>query len=310
MNSPLATAALSIDVEDWFHVENLKSVVPRDTWSRQELRVERNVELILAMLAEHGVRGTWFVLGWVAERLPWLVQRIAAAGHEIASHGYAHELVTTQTSAQFHKDVDRAKKLLEDIVGVQVIGYRAPCFSITDWSIDVLRDVGYTYDSSAFPTFGHDRYGHLANVHSGTTIIELRPEFHEVCVSTLPIAGYGLPWAGGGYFRLLPYPIFSSGIRRILARGTPYVFYIHPWEFDPGQPRVRGLRRSHAFRHYLNLARVESRFDRLLTDFAWTSVRDLLECNTSLGRSADRPSSVMRSSGLSRVTAAGRTVQP
>lgn len=277
MTRPLPTAALSIDVEDWFHVENLRSVVPRDIWNRQELRIERNVELILAMMAEHDVRGTWFVLGWVAERLPQLVVRIADAGHEIASHGYAHELVTSQSRAQFRNDIDRAKKLLEDIVGVQVIGYRAPCFSITDWSIDVLCEAGYKYDSSAFPTLGHDRYGRLANVDCSTAIIELRPGFHEVCVSTLPIAGYGLPWAGGGYFRLFPYRIFRNGIRRILARGMPYVFYIHPWELDPGQPRARGLRRSHAFRHYHNLARVERRFERLLADFDWTTVRNVLE---------------------------------
>jgi polysaccharide deacetylase family protein (PEP-CTERM system associated) len=277
---PHAAAALSVDVEDWFHVENLKSVVARDTWGRQELRVQRNVDLILGRMAEHDVHGTWFVLGWVAERLPGLVKRIAAAGHEIASHGFGHELVGTQTPDQFREDVDRSKKLLEDIAGAEVIGYRAPSFSITDWSIDVLREVGFRYDSSAFPTIGHDRYGKLAGVGAGEAILEIRPAFHEVCVSTLPVGGYGLPWGGGGYFRLVPYPVFRSGIRRILAGGTPYVFYIHPWEFDPGQPRVRGLRRSHAFRHYLNLTRVERRFESLLADFEWTSVRRLLEHKT------------------------------
>lgn len=277
MNQPHAPAAVSVDVEDWFHVENLKGVIARETWGRQELRVQCNVDLILGLMSEHDVRGTWFVLGWVAERLPGLVKRIAAAGHEIASHGFGHELVGTQTPEQFRQDVDRSKKLLEDIAGAEVFGYRAPSFSITDWSIDILREVGFRYDSSAFATIGHDRYGKLAGVRAGTAILEIRPAFHEVCVSTLPVGGYGLPWGGGGYFRLVPYPIFRSGIRHILAGGTPYVFYIHPWEFDPNQPRVTGLRRSHAFRHYLNLARVEKRFAALLADFDWTTVRILLE---------------------------------
>lgn len=271
-------AAVSIDVEDWFHVENLSGAIPRETWDRYELRVERNVERILGLMSEHGVRGTWFVLGWVAERVPALVRRIAAAGHEIGSHGFGHELVGTLTPRQFHADVDRSKKLLEDIVGAEVMGYRAPCFSITDWSIDVLHDVGFRYDSSAFPAMAHDRYGRLPGVRADDPIVEIRPGFHEVCVSTLRFRGRGLPWGGGGYFRLLPYRVFRAGVRRILGGGRPYVFYIHPWEFDPDQPRVAGLRRSQAFRHYVNLRRVEARFSALLHDFRWTTIHGLLEC--------------------------------
>lgn len=277
MSALRADAAMSIDVEDWFHVENLKGAIARETWERRELRVERNVERILDLMRERGVRGTWFVLGWVAERAPALVRRIAAEGHEIASHGFGHELVGTLTREQFHADVERSKKLLEDLAGVEVIGYRAPSFSITDWSIDVLRELGFRYDSSAFPTIAHDRYGKLSGVRADEPIVELRPGFYEVCVSCLTLRGRGLPWGGGGYFRLLPYRVFRAGIRRILGAGRPYVFYVHPWEIDPRQPRVAGIRRSQAFRHYLNLGRAEMRLAALLTDFEWTTVRDLLE---------------------------------
>jgi len=270
-------AAVSIDVEDWFHVENLKGAVARETWSGRELRVERNVDRILDLMDARGVRGTWFVLGWVAERLPTLVKRIAAGGHEIASHGYAHELVGSLSPGQFRADVERAKKLLEDIAGTEVTGYRAPSFSITDWAIDVLVETGHRYDSSAFPTVAHDRYGRLDGVSAGQPIMEIRPGFQEVCVSTLALGNRGLPWGGGGYFRLLPYRIFRAGVRRILTNGHPYVFYIHPWEFDPDQPRVTGLRRRAAFRHYLNLEHVEARFASLMRDFSWTTISDLRE---------------------------------
>jgi polysaccharide deacetylase family protein (PEP-CTERM system associated) len=277
MTAPHPAAALSVDVEDWFHVENLKGVIARDSWDRREVRVERNVDRMLDLMSERGVHGTWFVLGWVAERVPGLVRRIAAAGHEIGSHGFGHELVDRLSPPEFRADVERSKKLLEDIVGAEVTGYRAPCFSITDWAIDVLRDIGHAYDSSAFPTVVDGRHGKLEGVRGGEPIFELRPGFHEVCVSTLDVGGYGLPWGGGGYFRLLPYGLFRAGIRKILAGGRPYVFYIHPWEFDPDQPRVSGLRRSYAFRHYLNLDRVEARFAALLSDVRWTTIRSLLE---------------------------------
>lgn len=292
MNAAPPHAAFTVDVEDWFHVENLKRVIARDSWDRLELRVERNVERILELMAEHGAHGTWFILGWVAERLPALVRSIGAAGHEIGSHGFGHELVDTLTTEQFRADVRRSKTLLEDILGVEVIGYRAPCFSITDWSIDVLREVGFRYDSSAFPIIAHDRYGKLRDVSaSGSPITEIRPSFHEVCVSSLPLCGYGLPWGGGGYFRLLPYRLFRAGVRRLLVSGRPYVFYIHPWEFDPQQPRVAGLRRDHAFRQYLNLDRVEARVAALLVDFRWTTIRNLLEHHkTEPGQAAIQPS--------------------
>jgi polysaccharide deacetylase family protein (PEP-CTERM system associated) len=269
-------AAMSIDVEDWFQVENLKGAVPRGSWNERELRVERNTERMLDMLAGREVRGTFFVLGWVAEKLPALIRRIAAEGHEIASHGYGHDLVYSLSRDAFRSDVERSVRLLEDIGGRKVRGYRAPSFSITDWAIDVLQESGLEYDSSAFPTLGHDRYGRLEGMQPGQHIVELRPGFSEVCVSVLPAGGRMLPWGGGGYFRLIPYPVFRWGVRRILDSGAPYVFYIHPWEIDAGQPRVKNLRWSYRFRHYNQLDRCESRFAALLHDFDWGPVADLL----------------------------------
>jgi polysaccharide deacetylase family protein (PEP-CTERM system associated) len=273
---PTPRAALSIDVEDWFHVHNLEAVVARDTWDERELRVERNTERMLELMAERGVRCTCFVLGWVAEKCPGLVKRIAAAGHEIASHGYGHELLYTLSPAAFREDVKRGVGLLEAASGQKVRGYRAPSFSITDWALDVLKELGLDYDSSAFPTALHDRYGRLSAAEAGESIAEVRPGLYEIFVSTLRIGHLGVPWAGGGYFRLLPYGLFAHGIRRILGSGRPYVFYIHPWEIDPGQPRVQGLNPAHKFRHYNNLGRCEPRFARLLGDFQWTTVADLL----------------------------------
>ena len=274
-------AAMSIDVEDWFQVENLKAVVEASSWNDRESRVERNTDRMLQLLDEHGVTCTCFILGWVAERFPALVKRIADAGHEIASHGTNHDLVYSLSEDAFREDVRRCKDLLEQQTGCEVRGYRAPSFSITDWAIYILQDLGFTYDSSAFPTVAHDRYGTLQGMNASEPVKEIRPGFHEVCVSCLQLGRKGVPWGGGGYFRMFPYPVFRRGISKILRSGSPYVFYIHPWEIDPGQPRVRGLKRSHAFRHTVNLARCERRWNTLLGDFQWTTVSDLLQRCTS-----------------------------
>jgi polysaccharide deacetylase family protein (PEP-CTERM system associated) len=274
-SSPIA--AMSIDVEDWFQVENLKSVVARDTWDDRELRVERNTDRMLELLDERGIRCTCFILGWIADHAPDLVRRIAAAGHEIASHGYGHDLVYALSEEEFRQDVDRSKKLLEDLTGSVVRGYRAPSFSITDWAITVLHELEFTYDSSAFPTVAHDRYGKLSGMRAGEPIVELAPGFREVCISCVNLGRKGVPWGGGGYFRIIPYGIFRRGVRRILASGQPYVFYIHPWEIDPGQPRVSGLKPTHRFRHYVNLDKGDARYGRLLADFEWTTIGDLLD---------------------------------
>lgn len=268
--------AMSIDVEDWFHVQNLSSAIPRETWADREDRVARNTRRMLELLEETGARATCFVLGVVADRHPDLVREIAKAGHEIACHGQGHELVYDLSPEAFREDVRRSKRTLEDLCGTAVVGYRAPNFSITDWAIDVLAEEGYRWDSSSFPVVAHDRYGRLTGAPPGADIYELRQGFDEVCVSCLNVLGRGVPWGGGGYFRLLPYAVFSRGVRSIVGSGRPYVFYIHPWEIDPDQPRVGGLSKSHAFRHYVNLDRCEARWKRLLSEFRWGTIGDLL----------------------------------
>lgn len=270
------TAVMSIDVEDWFQVENLSAAVGRDTWDVRPLRVEQNMDRMLALLAATGVRCTCFVLGWIAERCPSLVRRIAAEGHEIASHGYGHDLLGRLTPDEFRADVTRSKELLEDLTGAEVAGYRAPAFSITDWAIPILQEAGYRYDSSAFPAAHHDRYGRLSGVGADEAVVELSPGFHEICVSCLDVGSSPVPWGGGGYFRLIPYPVFRSGVRRVVRTRPPYVFYIHPWEIDPGQPRIDGVRAGYRFRHYVGLDRCEQRFASLLRDVRWSTMADVL----------------------------------
>jgi polysaccharide deacetylase family protein (PEP-CTERM system associated) len=274
---PPAYAAMSVDVEDWFQVENLKPVIPRATWDTREARVERNTMRILELLGERGARSTFFVLGWIAERHPGLIRRIAEAGHEIASHGYGHDLIYNLSEEEFRADVSRCKNVLEDLTGQRVTGYRAPSFSITDWAVPILQELGFEYDSSLFPTVAHDRYGHLTGVDSGQPILELRPGFFEMSISCLRVGKRGLPWGGGGYFRIMPYFPWRAGVRRILRSGAPYMFYIHPWEIDPGQPRVDGLGVLSRFRHYANLDACEDRFRAFLSDFQWTSVGAVLD---------------------------------
>jgi polysaccharide deacetylase family protein (PEP-CTERM system associated) len=290
-SAPAPRAIMSIDVEDWFQVENLSRAIQRDTWNARQLRVERNVDRMLGLMSASGVRATCFVLGWIAERCPSLIERIADEGHEIASHGYGHALLGTLSQDEFRVDVARSKRLLEDLTGRDVRGYRAPAFSITDWAIPVLEEAGFTYDSSCFPTVAHDRYGRLTGLAADEAIVELRPGFHEVCVSCLKLGSRGLPWGGGGYFRLIPYPVFRLGVRRILGKGTPYVFYIHPWEIDPGQPRVDGVARGYRFRHYVGLESCERRFASLLRDFRWSTMDELLADARSGRASADAASS-------------------
>lgn len=267
---------MSIDLEDWFHVENLRSAIPRDSWPSQDDRVTASTERILAIFERTGTVATFFCLGWVAERAPQLVRMIAAGGHEIASHGYAHRLIYEQDIPAFRDDVVRARDLLQEISGTPVIGYRAPSFSITDAALDVLQEAGYRYDSSWFPVAGHDRYGRV-DMH-GRTAQHLAADRQrndpvpwmlldnglvELPITTLSVAGRNLPWGGGGWFRLYPPRLFRAGFQRAVRRAGGGVFYLHPWEVDPEQPRVSGLKRSHAFRHYVNLDRTARRLERL-----------------------------------------------
>ncbi|QOZ54562.1 polysaccharide deacetylase family protein [Bradyrhizobium sp. CCBAU 53338] len=268
-------AALSIDVEDWFHAANLN--IAREAWDRCELRVERNTMRLVEILGGCNVRATFFVLGWVAEKCPQLVRAIAAAGHEVASHGYNHELVYSLNPADFRTDVIRSKKYLEDLTGRRVRGYRAPSFSITEWAVPILQDAGFDYDSSVVPTIAHHRYGRLKGMDAGRPVVLLREGFYEVCISCIRLGRHGIPWGGGGYFRLAPYLLWLWGVRRILQSGTPYIFYIHPWEIDPGQPRVTGIKATHAFRHRVNLEKCEQRFASLVGAHEWMPLCDLVD---------------------------------
>lgn len=277
MNAASPQALMSIDVEDWFQVENLRGAISRDSWDRCDLRVEKNVDLILSILDGRKIKATFFVLGWIAERLPQLVRRIQAERHEIASHGYGHDLIYALKPEAFVEDIRKSKRILEDLAGQEVVGYRAPSFSITDWAIDALADAGFKYDSSLFASMAHDRYGRLSGQEGNNeAIFQIRRGFHQVRLSCLRLGGRNVPWAGGGYFRLYPYPIFRKGVAHILQHQRIYCFYIHPWEFDPEQPKVRNLDWTHRFRHYNNLTRTESRFRRMVREFHFQPIRQAI----------------------------------
>ena len=272
--------AFSIDVEDYFQVAALAPAIARDSWSRRESRVERNTQVLLDLLAERGIRGTFFVLGWIAERHPALVKRIAAAGHEVASHGFSHQLIYSQSPAEFREETARSKRLLEDLVGAAVIGYRAASFSITRrslWALDTLIDLGFRYDSSIFP-IRHDRYGIPgASPEPGHIAAPSGRLLAEFPMSAATFLGLKVPVSGGGYFRLLPYLVTLRGLTQInRLHGRPFTFYLHPWEVDPGQPRVRVGWLSR-FRHYTNLDRCEPRLRRLLGEFRFGTMREVLE---------------------------------
>jgi len=272
-----ASFSMTVDVEDWFHSENVKKGAPRNVWDDCELRVERNTMRILQIMEDNATRATFFVLGWIAERCPSLVQTIAAAGHEIASHGYGHELVYSVTPERFREDVKRSKHMLEDMTGRAVLGYRAPCFSITDWAMSILSEVGYVYDSSIVPTVGHDRYSRIDGVTTDRPVFVTPDGMKEVCVSCLPIGARGIPWGGGGYFRLMPYRAWRMGMRSIAARGLPYVFYLHPWDLDAGQPHVAGINAANRIRQRIGVHGCESKLARLIADFEWRPIAEILD---------------------------------
>ncbi len=267
---------LSFDIEDWFQVENLKEVIFCDQWESCELRVVQNTRKILRLLAENKTLATFFVLGWVAEKCPALVKEIADSGHEIASHGYGHELIYKMTPEEFYADILLSKDILESITGSPVIGYRAPSFSInpkSQWALEVLRSVGFRYDSSVFPTSFHNRYG--SNGISRFPF-QLLNGLVEVPLSIYPFAGAKFPLGGGGYFRLLPYSYFQLMFRRMNKQGKPIVFYLHPWELDPEQPRIK-IRLNYRFRHYFNLEKTEDRLEKLLRGFNFVPMESLVD---------------------------------
>jgi polysaccharide deacetylase family protein (PEP-CTERM system associated) len=324
MHDRQAYILLTIDVEDWFQVENFRQYIPSSSWSSYELRVEKNIYRLLDILdskkiqspALHyentpstqnlaptsQIRATFFVLGWIAERLPHVVQEIHLRGHEIASHGYRHNLCNQISSDDLRRDLSKSKKLLENIIGYPVHGYRAPNFSINDEILKVIEECGYLYDSSYNSFSMHGRYGHLdlsQNCRRGialkiTSTKHQKPLpreihdsdseacltgakskiknqkskiFYELPISNLKFAHQVFPWGGGGYFRLIPFPLFKIGIKFILGQENAYLFYFHPWEIDPDQPKVNDAPVFYKFRHYINLSKTHIKLSKLIENF-------------------------------------------
>jgi len=270
--------ALTVDVEDYYHVEAFANKITRDDWDRFPARVVGNTHRVLELFARNSCQATFFVLGWVAERFPRLIRDIADAGHEIACHSYAHQRVSTLTPDEFRADVRRAKKVIGDACGRVCLGYRAPSFSIVRsslWALDILGEEGFTYDSSVFP-IRHDIYGfpdaprrlHVCKLAEGRSIT-------EIPMSTVSLAGRNLPFSGGGYMRILPFRYTQWAMARSIYKDkTPVVVYFHPWEVDPNQPRVDASIKS-KFRHYTGLSRMENRLERLLQLYKFTTMQVL-----------------------------------
>ncbi len=265
--------AITVDVEDYFQVSAFEPYISRADWDKFPLRVHKNTERILELFEMVGVRGTFFMLGWIAERVPALARRIVDAGHELASHGYAHVRVYQQRPDEFRQDVVRTKQLLEDLGGCEVRGYRAASFSIrkdTLWAVDILQETGYQYSSSVYPVH-HDLYGipqapRFPFRHNGTGLL-------EIPITTVRAMNQNLPVGGGGYFRIYPYGFFRRALRRVNRdEGQPVIFYFHPWEIDPDQPRPPNVGLKSRFRHYVNLHKTEHRLRQLLADFRWGRV--------------------------------------
>lgn len=266
---------LTIDVEDYFHVAAFDQVINIDDWQNYSSRVVQNTRNILDILEQHNTKGTFFILGWVAEQFPDLVVEIEKAGHEIGCHSYLHRKVYTLQPHEFRKDTAKAKRIIEDIVGHPIQGYRAPSYSITKnslWALDILEELGFTYDSSIFPIH-HDNYG----IPEAERFEHQLPgnRLKEYPISTIRILGKNIPVSGGGYFRLFPYWFSQKSLQRINTKEKrPFMFYLHPWEVDPSQPRIQNAGMRSKFRHYNNLDKTASRLQRLLTDFHFGPISD------------------------------------
>lgn len=292
--APASTAllnALTIDVEEYFHVTNLERCLPPSCWDQLESRVVASTDRLLEILAESGTRATFFILGWVAQRHTQLVRRIQAEGHEIGSHGHGHRLICTQSPAQFRADLCRSRKLLEDITGQPVRLYRAPSFSIipaTLWALDVLIEEGFTVDSSIYPVH-HDRYGIPGSPMAPHQIERSSGSIWEFPPPVWPVLVWPVPVGGGGYFRLYPYALTRRGLQAINNTGRPFAAYLHPWELDSDQPRYRpGLLAG--FRHYVGLQRTEERLRRLVRDFSFGTLSQALERFAGAGGYSPRTS--------------------
>ena len=269
--------AMSVDIEDWFQVGAFERTIDRDDWPRLESRVERNSDAVLDLYDRAGVKATFFTLGWVAERCPALMRRIVDAGHELASHGYDHARVFTMDRAQFAADLERTKKLLEDASGSAVIGYRAPSFSIdmrTPWAHEVLAEQGYSYSSSVAP-IAHDHYGWPESPRFAWHPVP-GSDLVEFPVTTAHMGGKRMAAGGGGFFRLLPYWLSREAIAQVNREGQAAIFYFHPWEIDPAQPRVAHAPLKSKLRHYANLSKMADKLLRVMNDFRWGRMDEML----------------------------------
>ena len=268
---------MSVDVEDYFHTEAMSMVVPRGSWNSMPCRVERNTQRLFELFATHGVRGTFFFLGWVAERYPGLVRKARALGHELGCHSYWHRLIYKLSPAEFREDTHRAKAVIEDAAGVQVCGYRAPSFSLrpgTEWAADILAEAGFTYDSSVHPIV-HDVYDNCHAPRHPYRLSLAKNALLEIPISTVRVCNRNLPFSGGGYFRVFPYAYVRWAMRRVNhLENRPTVFYLHPWEIDPAQPRLRTSGRS-GFRQYTGLKKTVALLQRLLSEFSFGPLEEV-----------------------------------
>lgn len=271
MSAKTIRNAMTIDVEDYFQVSAFATHIPRESWPHLACRVEANIDRILALLDTAGIKATFFTLGWIAERYPAMVRRIVGQGHELASHGYAHQRASDQTAEEFSDDVGRSKTLLEDIGGQPVLGYRAPSFSIRSgnlWALDVLLKAGYRYSSSIYP-INHDHYG-MPDAPRFAFYPNGKDGLLELPITTVRLMQKNLPAGGGGYFRFFPYAMSRWLMQQVNERdGQSAIFYFHPWELDPDQPRQTNVGFKTRFRHYINLDRTENRLKALTRDFQW-----------------------------------------
>jgi polysaccharide deacetylase family protein (PEP-CTERM system associated) len=286
MERPRMKNVMSVDVEDWFCVYNLIRVIPYADWDKCESRVERNTVRLLDLFGKYQVEATFFVLGWVADRFPGLVQEIERRGHEVATHGYSHRLLTFMQPEEFRVDLQRSLDVLAKATSQEVRGFRAPSFSVTRrtlWAVDILKQSGIHYDSSVFPVSFHPEYG-IADAELAP--YQLAEGLTELPMAVAEVLGRKIPCSGGGYFRLYPYALTRWLMERCNQQGRPVIFYLHPWEADPWQPQVEGMPWRKRFRHYNNLDKTEERLERLLGDFAFTSARKLLAELSPIGNVA------------------------
>ncbi len=268
--------ALTIDVEEIFQVHALSDTVKIEDWDRLTSGVESNTSIILELLKENDTKATFFCLGWIARRHGSLIKRICRDGHELACHGYSHQVIYNQSPDAFREDVAESKKIIEDITGKPVLGYRAPTYSITEktlWALDILEELGFAYDSSIFPIH-HDSYG-IPSAPRFPYRIEGR-DLAEFPISTIKLGNLNLPVAGGGYFRLFPYMLTRLGLKSVEREGKPFIFYIHPWEFNPDSLKFPGVSMLSSFRTYINLSRTQGRFKKLISDFSFTTASNVL----------------------------------